>query len=285
MTPAADRDLVVDPLRPLRDRVSVVTGASRGIGAATAHALVAAGARVVLAARDQARLDEVAEAINAAAGAGTARVVPTDVTDAGAVAVLIGRTVEEFGRLAIAVNNAAGGGHPPTPRGEQHRRGRAPTHPLAEVAVAEFDAAIAATLRSVFLGMKYAIPAMLAGGGGTIVNMGSTAGLQAVAGLVGYATSKHGLVGLTRIAALDYAEQGIRVNALAPGPIHTHHLERAGEHGRAMAARAMPMRRVGQVDEVAAAVVWLCSDDASFITARCYPSTAASSPATRPSNR
>lgn len=245
-----------DPTRPLRDRVAVVTGASRGIGAATAWALAAAGAHVVLAARDQARLEQVAADINHT-GPGTALVVPTDVTDADAVATLMQHTVETFGRLDIGVNNAAGGGHPPTP--------------LADVSVAEVDSAIAATLRSVFLGMKYAIPAMLAGGGGAIVNMGSTAGLQAVAGLAGYATSKHGLCGLTRVAALDYAEHGIRVNALAPGPIHTHHLERAGEQGRAAAAAAMPMRRIGEVDEVAAAVVWLCSDASSFITGTVLP--------------
>lgn len=247
---------VVDPTRPLCDRVAVVTGASRGIGAATARALAAAGAHVVLAARDRGQLDEVAADITRT-GAGTALVVPTDVTDTAAVAALMDRTLQAFGRLDIAVNNAAGGGHRPTP--------------LAEVTVDEFDSAIATTLRGVFLGMKYAIPAMLAGGGGAIVNMSSTAGLQAVAGLAGYATSKHGLTGLTRVAALDYAEHGIRVNALAPGPIHTHHLEAAGEDGRAAAARAMPMRRIGEVDEVAAAVVWLCSDAASFITGTVVP--------------
>ncbi|MDN5855171.1 MAG: SDR family oxidoreductase, partial [Actinomycetia bacterium] len=230
---------------PLHDRVAVVTGASRGIGAATARALAAAGARVVLAARDQARLDEVAEDITRT-GPGPALVVPTDVTDAADVAALMHRTTETFGRLDIAVNNAAGGGHRPTP--------------LAEVTVEEFDSAITTTLRSVFLGMKYAIPAMLASGGGAIVNMGSTAGLQAVAGLAGYATSKHGLTGLTRVAALDYAARRIRVNALAPGPIHTHHLEQAGEHGRILAGRAMPMRRIGEVDEVAAAHVRAIDD-------------------------
>ncbi len=251
-----DAHALIDPAQPLRGRVAVVTGASRGIGAATARALAAAGAHVVLAARDQTRLDQVAAEINHT-NPGTALVVPTDVTNADAVAALIQHAMDTFGHLDIAVNNAAEGGHPPTP--------------LAEVTVAEFDSAIAATLRSVFLGMKYAIPAMLAGGGGAIVNMGSTAGLQAVAGLAGYATSKHGICGLTRVAALDYADHGIRVNALAPGPIRTHHLEQAGEQGRAAAALAMPMRRIGEVDEVAAAVVWLCSDAASFITGAVLP--------------
>lgn len=252
-TTGAPTDDDVGP--PLRGRVAVITGASRGIGAATAQALAAAGARVVLAARDQARLDDVAQTIERIGG--TALVAPTDVTDHEAVAALMRRTVEHFGRLDIAVNNAAGAGHPPTP--------------LARVTVEDFDDAIATTLRSVFLGMKYAIPAMLGGGGGAIVNIGSTAGVQAVAGLAGYCTSKHGLVGLTQVAALDYAEHDIRVNALAPGPIHTERLEQAGKHGRAMAAAAMPMRRIGDVTEVAAAVVWLCSDAASFITGAVLP--------------
>ncbi|QKW33004.1 glucose 1-dehydrogenase [Actinomadura sp. NAK00032] len=241
--------------RLLDGRVAIVTGASRGIGRATARALHEAGAAVVLAARDGAALAELAAEIDAAGGRALA--VPTDVTDPEAVERLVQRAVGEFGRLDAAVNNAAGGGHPPTP--------------LAEVAVADFDSALAVTLRGVFLCMKHQIPAMLDTGGGAIVNMSSTAGLQAVGGLAGYVSSKFGLVGLTRTAALDYAEAGVRVNALAPGPIHTEQLERAGEQAREMAGRAMPMRRIGRPEEVAAAAVWLCSDAASFITGATLP--------------
>jgi NAD(P)-dependent dehydrogenase (short-subunit alcohol dehydrogenase family) len=107
---------------------------------------------------------------------------------------------------------------------------------------------------------------MLATGGGAIVNMASTAGVDAVAGLAGYVAAKHGLVGLTKVAALDYAEQGVRVNALAPGPILTERLQHAGEEAQRMAGLAMPMRRIGSPEEVAAAATWLLSDAASFVT-------------------
>jgi NAD(P)-dependent dehydrogenase (short-subunit alcohol dehydrogenase family) len=125
---------------------------------------------------------------------------------------------------------------------------------------------LAVNLRSVFVALKYEIPAMLATGGGAIVNMSSTAGLQGVGGLAGYVTAKHGLEGLTKVAALDHAAHRIRVNAIAPGPILTDSLIRAGETAQHAAAAAMPLQRVGQPDEIAAAVTWLCSDHAAFIT-------------------
>jgi NAD(P)-dependent dehydrogenase (short-subunit alcohol dehydrogenase family) len=114
--------------------------------------------------------------------------------------------------------------------------------------------------------MKYEIPAMLSNGGGAIVNMSSTAGIQGVGGLATYVAAKHGLEGLTKVAALDYADRGVRVNAIAPGPILTDNLARAGAAAQQAAASAMPLRRIGQPEEVAAAVVWLCSEAAAFIT-------------------
>jgi len=244
----------IDP--SLRGKVAIVTGASRGIGAATARAFADAGAAVALAARSERELSEVAASIVAAGGRAIA--VPTDVGDSDAVRQLVDRTVQTFGRLDLAFNNAAGGGLPPTP--------------LADVPVDAYDTAIAITLRSVFLSMKFEIPAILqTGEGGAIVNMSSTAGLEAVGGLAGYVSAKHGVIGLTKTAALDYGDRNIRVNAVAPGPILTDNLARAGEEAQRQAASAMPIRRVGQPDEVARVVVWLCSDRASYITGATIP--------------
>jgi NAD(P)-dependent dehydrogenase (short-subunit alcohol dehydrogenase family) len=244
----------IDP--SLRGKVAIVTGASRGIGAATARAFADAGAAVALAARSEHELTELAAAIDAAGGRAIA--VPTDVGDADAVRQLVERTVQTFGRLDLAFNNAAGGGLPPAP--------------LADVPVDAYDTAIAITLRSVFLSMKFEIPAILqTGEGGAIVNMSSTAGLEAVGGLAGYVSAKHGVIGLTKTAALDYGDRNIRVNAVAPGPILTDNLARAGEEAQRQAASAMPIRRVGQPDEVARVVVWLCSDRASYITGATIP--------------
>jgi NAD(P)-dependent dehydrogenase (short-subunit alcohol dehydrogenase family) len=239
----------------LAGRVAIITGASRGIGAATARAFTAAGAAVALAARDQAALTSLANEL--AAGGGQAVAVPTDVSDPLSVQQLVQRTVATFGRLDLAFNNAAGGGRPPTP--------------LADLPVEAYDSAITISLRGVFLSMKYEIPAMLEAGGGAIVNMSSTAGLEAVGGLAGYVSAKHGVIGLTRTAALDYADRNLRVNALAPGPIITDNLQRAGAAAQRAAADAMPMRRVGQPHEVAQAVIWLCSDQAAFITGATLP--------------
>jgi NAD(P)-dependent dehydrogenase (short-subunit alcohol dehydrogenase family) len=234
----------------LAGKVALVTGASRGIGAAVARAYTRSGAAVALAARDEAALDRLAAELNDAGS--VAIPVPTDVTDADAVARMVDQVVTELGRLDVACNNAAGGGHPPTP--------------LAEVPVESFDSGIATSLRGVFLAMKYEIPAMLSNGGGAIVNMSSTAGIQGVGGLATYVAAKHGLEGLTKVAALDYADRGVRVNAIAPGPILTDNLARAGAAAQQAAASAMPLRRIGQPEEVAAAVVWLCSEAAAFIT-------------------
>jgi NAD(P)-dependent dehydrogenase (short-subunit alcohol dehydrogenase family) len=209
----------------------------------------------VLAARDEEALSSLVEEIEVAGGSALA--VRTDVTVPESVEELVNRTIDAYGRVDAALNNAGGGGHLPTP--------------LADVAVEDFDSALAVNLRGVFLAMKYEIPAMLANGGGTIVNMASTAGLDAVAGLAGYVSSKHGLIGLTKVAALDYASRGIRVNALAPGPILTDRLEQAGEEAQRQAGLAMPMRRIGRPEEVAAAVVWLLSDRASFISGATLP--------------
>jgi NAD(P)-dependent dehydrogenase (short-subunit alcohol dehydrogenase family) len=239
----------------LEGRVALVTGASRGIGAVTARAFAAAGASVVLAARSADAISGLANEISTSGSEAIA--VPTDVTDAGAVEELVKRTVQRFGRLDCAFNNAAGGGQAPTP--------------MVDLPVEAYDSAIAATLRSVFVSLKFEVAAMIENGGGAIVNMASTAGMEAVGGLAGYVSAKHGVIGLTKTAALEYAARNVRVNAVAPGPILTENLERAGPEMQRRAAAAVAMQRVGTADEVANVVVWLCSDQPSFVTGVTVP--------------
>ncbi len=242
-----------DPL-PMQDRVALVAGASKGIGATTAEAFAAAGASVVLAARDADAMASVVDRIHARGGRAIA--VRTDVSDVTSMRTLVDRAVETYGRLDAAFNNATAG---PLPA------------PLAEIDPDEFDLGIATNIRGTFLGMKYQVPAMLAGGGGAIVNMASTAGLRGTAGLAAYVAGKAGIIGLTKVAALDYADQGIRVNVVAPGPILTHHLEAAGPEAQRMAGQSTPMRRVGTAAEVAQVVLWLCSPQPSFVTGTVVP--------------
>ncbi len=240
--------------KPMSGRVALVAGASRGIGAATAEAFAAAGAAVVLGARDVAAVEAVASGIRASGGQAVA--AGLDVTDADSVRDLVDLALSRFGRLDAAFNNATAG---PLPA------------PLADIDPAEFDLGIATNIRGTFLGMKFQIPAMLGGGGGAIVNMASLAGVNGTANLAAYVAGKAGIIGLTKVAALDYADQGIRVNVLAPGPILTWHLEAAGPQAQQGAAMSTPMRRVGSVAEVANAVLWLCSDQSSFITGTVMP--------------
>jgi len=238
----------------LDGKVALLIGASRGIGAETAKVIARSGAKVVLAARDEDALAAVVAEIQAAGC--EARFMTVDVGDEQSVERLVQYTVDQFGRLDIAFNNATDG---PSPK------------PLADMSVDEFDRAIRTNIRGTFLGMKFQVPAMLAGGGGSIINMASVAGVQGVANLAGYVTGKAGIIALTKVAALDYADHGIRVNVLAPGPILTHHLEAAGEQAQRQAAMATPMRRLGTSDEVARTVLWLGSDDSSFITGATIP--------------
>jgi NAD(P)-dependent dehydrogenase (short-subunit alcohol dehydrogenase family) len=234
----------------LDGRVAVVTGATSGIGAAISHALSAAGAKVVLAARDEHALQALTAHITGRGGSAVA--VPTDVGYPESVCRLVEQTLGAHGRLDIAVNNAADGGHRPAP--------------LADVPIGDFDRAIAISLRGVFLAMKYEIPAMLRGGGGAIVNTASTAAGRPVGGLAGYVAAKSAVIGLTRTAALDYAADGVRINALAPGPVLSGGLQDAGPQAQRAVAASLPVGRLGRPEDVAAAAVWLCGPDASFVT-------------------
>jgi NAD(P)-dependent dehydrogenase (short-subunit alcohol dehydrogenase family) len=233
-------------------RVAIVTGASRGIGATTARVLHGAGAAVVLAARDGSALEALAAELGE-----RALPVATDVSQAASVERMVDAAMSTFGRLDAAVNGAAGGGGMPAP--------------LGELPVDAFDGAIAVSLRGVFLSMRFEIPAMLASGGGSIVNISSTAGLEGVGGVAGYVAAKHGVVGLTRTAAIDYAARGLRVNAIAPGTIASDRLRGLRPEMAERVRASIPMHRMGSPEECGELALWLCSDASAFVTGATIP--------------
>jgi NAD(P)-dependent dehydrogenase (short-subunit alcohol dehydrogenase family) len=235
--------------RVLAGKAAIVTGASRGIGAATARAFAHAGAAVVLAARSQPEIDALAAEIAGAGGEAVA--AATDVTDPTAVQRLVPRALDAYGRLDVAFNDADEG-HLPVP--------------LAELTLEDFDRTLTVNARGIFLSMKYEIAAMLGSGRGAIVNMSSTAGLRGVQGIAGHVAGKHAILGLTKVAALDYAHKNIRVNAVAPGPIDSRELQQLPEERRAGIIAGVPVGRLGRPEEIADTVTWLCSDRASFIS-------------------
>ena len=233
-------------------KVALVTGGGSGIGRATAIAFAAEGAHVVLADIDIAGNNETARLV-AEYGA-RVLTVKCDVTSSEDVQSTISRTVEEFGRLDVAFNNA-GVEQPPAA--------------LVDIAEDEWSRILDIDLRSAFLCMKYQIPAMLANGGGSIVNTSSGAGVIGIRGQAAYVAAKHGLIGLTKSAALDYADQGIRVNAICPGIIETPMMDRFSggtAEGRARVIGQEPVGRMGRPEEIASAVLWLSSDLGSFAT-------------------
>ncbi len=236
------------------DRAALITGGSQGIGAAIAAAFVQAGAAVAITARSNDRLQRTATELRD--GGGRVLAVPADVTDEAAVRALVARCIDEFGRLDFAINNATDG---PMPA------------PLADIPSDGFSLGIRTNINGTFYGMKYEIPAMLASGSGVIINMASVAGLGATSNLAAYVSGKAGIIGLSKSAALDYADQGIRINVIAPGPILTDHLLAAGDRAQQMAAQSVPLGRIGTTADVAACVLWLCSDEASFITGATIP--------------
>jgi NAD(P)-dependent dehydrogenase (short-subunit alcohol dehydrogenase family) len=236
------------------NRVALITGGSQGIGAAIAAAFLQAGASVAITARSNDKLQQTA--LELRKGGGRVLAVPADVTDEDAVRALVEQCIAEFGRLDFAVNNATGG---PIPA------------PLAEIPSDGFSLGIQTNINGTFYGMKHEIPAMLASGGGVIINMASVAGVGAMSNLAAYVSGKAGIIGLSRSAALDYADQGIRINVIAPGPILTDDLRRAGARAQQLAAASTPIGRIGSTADVAACALWLCSEDASFITGATIP--------------
>ena len=236
----------------LDNKIALVTGAGSGIGRATALVFAREGAKVVVADIVVEGGQETVQQIEAAGG--EAIFVKADVSQAADVETLIAQTVETYGRIDCAFNNAGIEG------------GVKPTIDCTEE---EFDRTIAVNLTGVWLCMKYEIQQMLSQGGGTIVNTASAAGLVGFPGLPDYVASKHGVVGLTKTAALEYAKSGIRVNAVCPGVIQTPMVERGAQLSPGfdeLAVSMEPVGRFGQPSEVGEAVVWLCSDAASFVT-------------------
>ena len=233
-------------------KVALVTGAGSGIGRATALVFAREGAKVVVSDIVVEGGQETVQQIEAAGG--EAIFVKADVSQAADVETLIAKTVETYGRLDCAFNNAGiEGGMKLT----------------IDCTKEEFDRTIAVNLTGVWLCMKYEIQQMLSQGGGAIVNTASAAGLVGFPGLPDYVASKHGVVGLTKTAALEYAKSGIRVNAVCPGVIQTPMVERGAQLSPGFDELALsmePVGRFGQPAEVGEAVVWLCSDAASFVT-------------------
>lgn len=244
---------MTDAFQPLAGKVALIAGASRGIGAACARAFLAAGASVSISARDEQALTTFADNLDAP---GRILALAADATDAPALDRLVAATVERFGRLDAAVNNV----------GAIHRPA-----PLADIDPAEFDHAITANLRSAYLCMRAEIPAMLQTSGGTIVNITSTAALKAAPGMSAFTAAKAGVAALTKTAALDYATQNIRINAVAPGPTLAGPILNAPPQARERAAAPVPAQRMAQPEEIAAAAVWLSSGAATYVTGAILP--------------
>jgi len=236
----------------MNGKVALVTGAASGIGRESALAFARAGAKVVAADVDSGGGEETVQMIKD--GGGEAIFVKCDVSQEADVKAMVEKTVETFGRLDYAHNNA----------GIEGMAG-----PCVECTEENWDRTININLKGVWWCCKYEIPEMLKVGGGAIVNTASVAGLVGFGGIPAYTASKHGVVGLTKTIALDYAQQNIRCNAVCPGVIDTPMIERF-TGGDAEARKGMeslePVGRLGKPSEIADAVVYLCSDQASYVT-------------------
>lgn len=238
-------------------KVALVTGGSYGIGRAAAVAFAKRGAKVAVVDWAEDKENETIKLIKNTGG--IAEFIKCDVSGTTQVKSMVDKVVEKFGRIDYAFNNAGIEGH------------KANTHECTEE---NWDKTIGINLKGVWLCMKNEIPQMLKIGKGVIINCASVAGLNGFAGLPAYVATKHAVVGLTRTAALEYAKQGVRVNAVCPGVIHTAMIDRLTGKDKEVEKQYIdmePVGRMGNPEEVAEAVVWLCSDAASFVTGIAMP--------------
>jgi NAD(P)-dependent dehydrogenase (short-subunit alcohol dehydrogenase family) len=229
-------------------KVAVVTGGASGIGQATARLFAAGGARVVVADIDGDAAAHTAASLADADG------IQVDVTDSAAAAAMVERAIARFGRLDCAVNCA----------GVSSAYARTP-----DLAIEDWDRTIAVNLTGVFLCLRAEIPAILESGGGSIVNVASAAGMMGVPGLSAYSASKHGVIGLTKSAALEFARKSLRINAVLPGTVRTPMIEAFAGNDESVLegmGKMQPIGRMATPEEIAEAIVWLCSDAASFVT-------------------
>jgi len=236
--------------RLLEGKIVLVTGGTSGIGRAAALAFAKEGAKVVVSGRHRDTGEETISIIERAGG--EALFIEADVSKATEVEWLINSTLKKYGSVHCAFNNAGVEGT---------------KNSIIDCTEEDWDQVININLKGVFLCMKFEIPPMLKQGGGTIVNMSSAYGLVATQGLAPYIASKHGVVGLTKAAALEYAKGGIRINALCPGGVYTEMQRRLGNDDKRKEeiSRRYPLGRLGNPEEIAQAVIWLCSDAASFV--------------------
>ena len=233
----------------LYGKVALITGASSGIGRATAIAFASAGAKVVAASRRSTEGEETVRLILEVGG--EAIFVKTDVSNAAEVDALVNKTVDIYGSLDYACNNAGIGGVPSL---------------ITDMSEEDWDCLVDVNLKGTWLCLKYELRAMLKQGGGAIVNIASVAGIVGFAGYASYCATKGGVIALTRAAAIEYAKEGIRINAVSPGAIETDMLATHSADVRNQLTAKHPIGRTGKPEEVAETVVWLCSDVASFVT-------------------
>ncbi|MGB5006411.1 MAG: SDR family NAD(P)-dependent oxidoreductase [Ferruginibacter sp.] len=238
----------------MKNKTAIITGAASGIGKATAELFAKQGAHVVISDIQEAAGKATTESIITAGG--KASFFKTDVSRPEDMEALVAFAVKTYGKLDVAVNNAGIGGE---------------LNPIADMSIEGWQKVISINLSSLFYGMKYQIQAMLKSGGGSIVNISSILGAVGFAGSSGYSAAKHGVIGLTQTAALEYSAQHIRVNAVGPGFIETPLLDALTEEMKNQLVAMHPIGRLGKSEEVAELIYWLASDKSSFVTGSYYP--------------